>query len=849
MTATLYRASLAFLWRHPWQLVLALLGITIGVAVMVAVDLANESSRRAFQLSMDELNGQATHQVVGGPAGVDESVYTSLRAERGLRKIAPVVAGYARIGEESLQLLGVDLFAEGEFRSFTAPRDISADIAGNADNNNPGAFDLVRGFLTGTGNVLLSADVANHLGLAPGDSFDIVADGKTFAANLAATFDGGDEGQLSSLIVADIGVAQRWLSMPGRLSRIDVRIDADSADRIEQLRRWLPPGHSLVSAAGRTQTTIQMSDAFMTNLTAMSLLALLVGLFLIYNSVAFSVLQRRDLFGVLRALGITRSQTLKLVLMEATVLGVLGSVLGLIAGTVLGERLLVLVARTVSDHYFFVNVTNVSINTLSLAKGLTAGLGATLVAAAVPAAEAASCQPRLALTRSSLERSARNVVPKLAVGGLAMISLAILALETLGDRLVTGLAALFVLILGFGFCIPWIARHISRGLGPLFGKIGGTAGRLAAEGIGRTLSRTGVAIVALAVAVSATIGVSVMVASFRHSVSDWLENTLQSDVYVGVPRGSLDPGLAAEIGAMPGVRDFSTSRRAWIETDAGRVRIIALQMAPGSYAGTRIRDVDSDVAWRQFDEEGGVLVSDAYAYRHDAGPGALIEIPGRGGPTLLTVAGVYQSYDSNDGAILMSRATYDALFDDSQVDSIGLYLDDDADPETIMDRIRTMSEGRQSLIMSSNRQIREISMAIFDRTFVITNVLYWLAVGVAAIGILGALMALQLERAREFGILRAIGMTPVQTGGLVTTQSGIIGLIAGIAAIPLGLVMAWVLIEVINRRAFGWQIDMVVAAGPLFAALGLAIGAALLAGVYPSMHAARSRPALAMREE
>ena len=430
-----------------------------------------------------------------------------------------------------------------------------------------------------------------------------------------------------------------------------------------------------------------------------------------------------------------------------------------------------------------------------------------------------------------------------------MITLAILALEVLGDRLVTGLVALFILVLGFGFCVPWIARHISRGLGPLFGRIGGTAGRLAAEGIGTTLSRTGVAIVALAVAVSATIGVSVMVASFRHSVSDWLENTLQSDVYVGVPRGSLDPGLVEDIGAIPGVRDYSTSRRAWIESATGRTRIIALQMAPGSYAGTRIRRVDSDAAWRQFDEDNGVLVSDAYAYRHAAGPGSLIELQGKGGPTTLAVAGVYQSYDSNDGAIMMSRGTYDSLFDDSRIDSIGLYLANDTDPEVIMDRIRTISEGRQSLIMSGNRQIREISMAIFDRTFVITNVLYWLAVGVAAIGILGALMALQLERAREFGILRAIGMTPVQTGALVTTQSGIIGLIAGMAAIPLGLVMAWVLVEVINRRAFGWQIDMVVGAGPLVSALALAIVAALLAGVYPSLHAARSRPALAMREE
>jgi putative ABC transport system permease protein len=166
-----------------------------------------------------------------------------------------------------------------------------------------------------------------------------------------------------------------------------------------------------------------------------------------------------------------------------------------------------------------------------------------------------------------------------------------------------------------------------------------------------------------------------------------------------------------------------------------------------------------------------------------------------------------------------------------------------------MDDIRQVSAGRQSLIMNSNARIRDISLNIFDRTFVITDVLYWLAVGVAVIGILGAMLALQLERARELGVLRAIGMTPGQVGALVIIQTGFIGLLSGIAAIPLGLVMAWVLIEVINRRAFGWEMDMTIDPAVLLVALSLAIAAALVAGIYPAYRAASARPALAMREE
>ena len=197
----------------------------------------------------------------------------------------------------------------------------------------------------------------------------------------------------------------------------------------------------------------------------------------------------------------------------------------------------------------------------------------------------------------------------------------------------------------------------------------------------------------------------------------------------------------------------------------------------------------------------------------------------------------------------MSRATYDRYFNDPTVDSIGLYLAPDSDVDAVIEEMLGISEGRQQILVNSNHKIRDLSLQIFDRTFVITDVLYWLAIGVAFIGILGAMLALQLERARDLATLRALGMTPLQLGSMITLQTGVIGLLSGIAAIPLGLVMAWVLIEVINRRAFGWQIDMAIDPGILAFAAAFAVVAALLAGLYPAVRAAQSQPALAMREE
>jgi putative ABC transport system permease protein len=844
--SALYRASLGYLLRHPWQLGLAILGISIGVAVMVAVDLANESSRKAFVASMDTLNGEASHQIIGGPGGVDESVYVNLRVNQGIRSVAPVMSGSVRINDTTMQLLGIDLFAEREFRSFTSP---SVSLSGSEGAPISSAESMVRQFLSGDAGVLLSSKAASDFDLQKGDTFELTVNGMRYAAILQGVI--GQEGreQLSNMVIADIALAQHWLGMQGKLSRIDVKLVATDAQLEERIRDALPPGVELLSAAGRTETTAAMSDAFMTNLMAMSLLALLVGVFLIYNSVAFAVLQRRDLIGVLRALGVTRLETYRLILIEAALIGVVGAVIGVLAGVWLGGKLLVLVARTVSDHYFAVHVTAVGISSFSVIKGLLAGIGATLVAAAVPAMEASSYQPRLAMTRSVIEQRAGRLLPLLGWAGLTMMLLSAVLLRVSGSNLVAGLCALFMLILGFAFCIPLFVRGVSALLEPVGGYLGGVAGRLAIGGVGKTLSRTGVAIVALSIAVSATIGVSIMVESFRGSVSDWLNTTLQSDVYVGVPRGSLDAQLIENIVETPGITAYSTSRRSWLETEGGRFRILAQEMAPGSYAGTRFRDGNPDVVWRQFDNEDAVLVSDAYAFRFDLSRGDSIELNTARGPARFTVAAVYQSYDSNNGAVMVSRNLYDKYFDDPFIDSLGLYLDEGTSAATIIEKLRDLSEGRQALLMSSNARIRELSLGIFDRTFVITNVLYWLAVGVAIIGILGAMLALQLERAKEFGVLRAIGMTPGQTGLLVCVQTGFIGLLSGLASIPLGLVMAWVLLEVINRRAFGWQIDFMVTPSVLLMAMVLSVGAALVAGIYPAWSAARTQPAVAMRNE
>jgi len=838
----IYKASFGYLLRHPWQLVLALLGICVGVAVIIAVNLANDSSRKAFLLSMDTINGAATHQIVAGPAGVDENLYANLRVISGMQEIAPIVTGYAEVNGRIMQVLGVDPFAERSFRNYTSP------AAGGGERT---TLDLTRlsTFLTEPGAVLMSAATMAIFGLSPGSEFSIQVGGRNYTAVIAGTSGSAEaSAALENIVVVDIATAQEWFGQPGFLSRIDVRLRGDGQSE-QNLRAALPEGTRLLSAAGRTQSMAEMSNAFMTNLAAMSLLALLIGIFLIYNSVSFAVLQRRGLIGVLRALGFTRRQTFTLIVSEGLVLGVVGSALGVALGIWLGQQLLLLVSQSINDLYFRVNVTEVAVSPLSLATGLLAGVGATGLAAIVPAAEASGYRPQLSLARSILEHRIRRVLPRIALSGLSAAILALGILQFSGTSLLAGLTALFLLILGFALCIPIAVFAVSRLFAGLAGRLGGVTARLAVRDVGASLSRTGVAIVALAIAVSATVGVSVMVDSFRVAVSQWIGNSLRADIYVGLPGGSLDNELVDDIGRLSGVRTVSTLRRVWFESPSGRTRVVVLDAAESGHDGTMLLDADVEKTWRAFESEDAVVVSEPYAYRNEVATGDSISFDTRNGLQEFQIAATYRSYDANQGTVLMSRRTYQRFWKDNAIDSIGIYLEEGASAEAVIRRMRQVSKDRQAILIRSNRDLRQLSLQVFDRTFVITDVLYWLAVGVAIIGILGSMLALQLERAREFAILRAVGMTPWQLGSMVTLQSGLIGLLSGLAALPLGLLMAWVLVDVINRRSFGWQMDISVAPSFLFTALGLSVGAAVVAGLYPAYRAASSQPALAMREE
>ena len=883
-------SSRRYLLRHPWLTALSVLGVALGVAVSVAVDLANGSALRAFELSGEAVTGRATHQVVGGPGGVPGSLVAQIRTEGGVANVAPVVEGNARVAREPgrvVGVLGVDPFEEAAFRPF---------VGGPGSGLDAGLF------LTVPGAALVSERTAAELGVAVGDTLGLQIDGRPEVAQVVGLLQPGDDrsaSALQNLLVVDVATAQEWFGMAretgeegrgslggvaveesplapsssplappaGSLSRIDLLLPDSAA--VERVAALLPAGVEVRPASTQAETLATMTEAFRLNLSALSLLALVVGLFLIYNTVTFAVVQRRRVLGTYRALGVMRAEVFRLVLVEALVVGVVGTALGLALGVALGSGLVRLVTQTIGDLYFVVRVRELALSPWALAKGMALGLGATLVGALRPGWEAASVAPASALRRSTQEERVGRGAGRLALGGLAALAAGGLVL-LLPAGVAGAYAGMLGILVGVALLTPWLTRLYAAAAQPVMARLMGPVGRMAARGIATSLSRTAVAVAALTVAVAATIGVATMVSSFRTTVEDWLGSVLQADVYVQPPatvfrRGGavLDPALARDLAALDGVA----------RTDEIRVRTLGMSPPrPGgagdgpvaaptlrfdlvvsridsTRAGVNRYKEGSAAAFAAAAPGGAVAVSEPFAFRFGVSAGDTLTLPTDRGPRAYPVAAVYIDYGNDLGVVLMDERPFLASYRDPGYAGTALTAAPGVDPGVLVSRAQALAEGRQDVTVRSTRALRQASLDIFDQTFVVTSVLRLLAVGVAFVGVLSALMALQLERRRELAMLRAQGMTPGEVRTMVLAQTGLMGLWAGALSIPLGLALAAVLVFVVNVRSFGWTLAFVVSPGVLLQAVALAVVAALLAGAYPAWRMSTTSPALALRDE
>ena len=852
--------SLRTLLRHPLQFAIMTLGIALGVAVMVSIDLANASASRAFDLSTSAVTGRATHAIVGSSQGVDESVYVRLRTDprwRNSFESAPLVITYAvspQLGEIPFTLLGMDPFAEAPFRSYLG--------------SGPGtSSEAIASLLTVPGSVLLSANTAGRYGLEPcaldaltnACKLSLSINGETRTAYLTGLLEPTDDltgRALDTLMLTDIATAQSLSEAKGTLTQIDLILPEgfDSAE----LSAALPAGTLLVPSELRSSQVAEMTAAFQVNLTALSLLALVVGVFLIYNAMTFSVVQRRPLFGTLRSIGYTREQVFGMVLGEAALVGALGAGLGLGLGIVLGQGAVQMVTQTINDLFFVVSVRGIQIPVSSLIKGGLAGFLASILAAAPPAWEAASVPPRLALSRVGLESKARSAVNWVSVLG-SLMALAGAVILTIPTRdLVISFAGTSAVVLGLAALTPLVTVSLMRLLGEPLGALFGWLGRLAPRNVIRSQSRTAVAVAALMIAVSVTIGVQVMIASFRGTVTLWLEQTLRGDIYVSTQGMSatrssapLDPQVISLVQSYPMAESTAAMRAVAVESEHGPVELVAVTTdLPMDERLFLSAQDDPEQAW-QMVKEGAVLLSEPLANRlgRSAAPGGSLDLLTPEGWQSFPIAGIYADYASTRGTVRMSLDIYRAHWDDDRLNGLALFLPPGADGDARTADLRERLKGFPNVQVNPSGVLREEALVVFDRTFAITTAMQLITTLVAFIGVLSSLLALQLEKAREMGILRALGMSIAEMRRLTLWETGLLGASAGLLALPAGYILAWILIFVINRRSFGWTLQMQAEPAPFAQAFLLAVSAALLAAVYPAWRLSRMQAAEALRGE
>ncbi|MFK7859020.1 MAG: FtsX-like permease family protein [Granulosicoccus sp.] len=845
----LARSSWQFYRHHPAQLLLSMLGIVLGVGIVTAVLVTNNSSQRAFALSTEALYGRTTHQL-SGANGLDQAVYVKLRNQFSHFAMAPVITGHIAIGEQVFSLLGLDPFAEAVFNRIgtASPTSETTDRGTSQAGNLPIQALLQRDAL------IISESSAQTYKLPVGETINLSVGGEDHEAYLAATYTSDNPAATAGLMIGDIAFAQALLSRGSKIDRVDLILDSD---QVQLLEAAIPATLQLTPAISRTQTMQAMTRGFHINLTAMSLLALVVGAFLIHNTMTFAVVQRRELFAIKRITGITARTVLYSILLEATLISSVASLAGIVLGYFLSSALIKLTTRTINDLYFVLHVQEIWFSPWLIATGLLLGIGSSLLAACLAAFDAASTSPIQARQRSLIEERTHRLLPFMAISGLLiMIFGALLSVLPL-QSLIIGFVALMLIILGYGLLIPWLVFTVTRTLKPWLDTLG-VSMSLAAGGIYRNISRTGLAIAALSIAVSATFGVDVMIGSFRSTVDQWLGTTLQSDIYITAPKAVTTENarfLASDsmqlAQATAGVKSVSNGRTIDARTSVGNVDMLVIQPHEQSEQGFELISEISGNPWRAWLNDQTLMISEPLATKHDLQPGDSLQVfTELEGFTSFGIVAVFRDYGSSHGKLLMARPVFDRYWDEPGIGSLGIILEDTANDEVVMDSLRLqLSSVEQPLIIQSNTAIHRQSLIVFDRTFEVTRVLRWLTVGVAFVGIFSALLALHLERAREFAILRASGATRRRIMSVVLTQTVLMGLLAGTLALPLGWLMSEVLIKVINVRSFGWSMQSIMPVGSIPETLFLALLSAVLAGFYPAYRLSRRSIAAQLRDD
>ncbi|MEO8661285.1 MAG: FtsX-like permease family protein [Bryobacteraceae bacterium] len=823
-----YQFFLRPMKREPVRTALTTFAVALGVAVVLAIDLAGTAAAGSFRASLETLTGKADLEITG-IGGVPAETAAKLARLPYPLTVAARIEDYAMVAAtgETVPLIGMDLIAtaldsEDKLEPLRSPRPIW---------------------------------VGPRLAHRKGETIRLTINDHSTDYTVAGILKEGD-----NAVVMDLALADEALSRGGRLDRILVTVpDTTSIEEWQaRIEHAVPPGVTVARQGARTDENRRMLAAFRWNLRVLSYIALVVGAFLIYNTISVSVVRRRPEIGILRALGATRGGVLAAFLGEAALFGVAGALLGLALGRLMAEGAVQMLATTVQALYVSSTPAPIQLTWVSVLLAFAIGIGTALASAFAPAREASQVAPTEAMARGRVEYQARlhrgrdlvlASLFALAAGGAA-------TRPPVAGKPLFGYLAALLLIAAAALAIPSLVSALTAVSSRLLQKTLGVEAMLASRSLVASLRRTSVLVGALATAIAMMTSVGIMVGSFRQTVALWMDNQLRADLFVrpaGPAAADRHPQLAADvpdkIAAVQGVEAVDRFRAIAISYEglpatlgAGESQVLA------RYSKMRFLEGERDSIFRTLPTGDYAVVSEPFANKHGVRKGDHVKLALGGSAHQFEVLGVYYDYSNERGFVVLDRGTLLKYLPDPAPSNLAVFVKAGFDLETVRGRVEAAVAGRSVLIVS-NRTIRAEAIKIFDRTFAITYALEAVAVLVAVMGIAGALLALVIDRRREMGLLRFLGASAGQVRKLILCEAGLLGLLANVAGLALGSALSLILIYVINKQSFGWTIQFHWPVAVLGGALTVIYVSTVLAGLYPARVATRLNPIEVIHEE
>ncbi|GAC1621772.1 MAG: FtsX-like permease family protein [Vulcanimicrobiaceae bacterium] len=860
MNALFRGLVLGHLRSNRLRALVTFVAVGLGVAISLAIDLANATAVASFASNVNVVSRHVNLQVMGVGRGFDERALRRVQGIDGVSYASPTIEESVVVGAkpgdpfsgEILRVLGVDLLRP-------LPSDDTARVATPGEYVATGSGGPEPYALIAKRGAIVSRRIADRNHLRVGNSLIALAGDRSVAFQIAAILPAGIAGIDTSVMFVDIATAQEVFEKVGFLDRIDIVADDKRVGAVRAaIARVLPHGARAIKPTVRTDEIKRMLRSFQLNLAALSYIAMLVGMYLIYNTVAISVVQRRPEVGTLRALGATRGQIFRTFVLEGALFGVVGSLLGLVLGALLAQLSVGAVSRTVDALYVATHADGVFYDPLVLLKAFVVGTVLATLSALVPALEAASTAPALTMRAQGFETRRKRPGVGLALVGAALLALAYaLTFPPPIDGIpIAGYAAGLLIIFGGSLCVPLAIALVSRGARRLTARIS-PAGLIGATNLGSSIRRNSVAVASLMVAIAMMVSVAILIGSFRTTVVAWADETLKADLFVrplGLQDASYDARFSASVAdkirAVPGVAAVDTFRAISLPY---RGSITNLAAADFKTIADRnklrfLGAVDTRALAHTMPGTENIVISEPFSTRFGVNPGDTVDIDTPGGLAHFHVNAIYNDYSSDAGIMLVDTRTFARLFHDSSVNSLAIYAKPGIDlPALRTAVIRSVLPLR--IDVQTTRELRKLVIQIFNRTFAITYALYIISITIAVLGVVSTLFALVLERRREIGLLRYLGLTTGDVRKMVFYEAAYIGGLGGVSGVIAGVLMALLLIFVINRQAFGWLIELHMPWDFLGEAIVLVIVAALIAGIFPASVAARMKTAEAVRTE